>query len=185
MDDEKILQLIPKSENYIQYMLEILFKIPRTEKFNIGKNKLDKLSILWKNIREFYEERKTLIHNFTEDVDIEYYNTIFNEIQTAVVVNKQNLQKEEEIVGKMSKILEDDIDNIVHFLNIIHQVIESPKPLNEDLKKEVLDILDSKSMETSCRDILFNYFSKKTQSYKYIYSLTFFEQLWEVNVFYI
>ena len=62
----------------------------------------------------------------------------------------------------MSKILEDDIDNIVHFLNIIHQVIESPKPLNEDLKKEVLDILDSKSMETSCRDILFNYFSKKT-----------------------
>ena len=36
MNDEKILQLIPKSENYIQYMLEILFKIPRTEKFNIG-----------------------------------------------------------------------------------------------------------------------------------------------------
>ena len=36
MNDEKILQLIPKAENYIQYMLEILFKIPRTEKFNIG-----------------------------------------------------------------------------------------------------------------------------------------------------
>ena len=36
MNDKKILQLIPKTENYIQYMLEILFKIPRTEKFNIG-----------------------------------------------------------------------------------------------------------------------------------------------------
>ena len=36
MNEEQILQLIPKSENYIQYMLEILFKIPRTEKFNIG-----------------------------------------------------------------------------------------------------------------------------------------------------
>ena len=36
MKDEQILQLIPKTENYIQYMLEILFKIPRTEKFNIG-----------------------------------------------------------------------------------------------------------------------------------------------------
>ena len=36
MNNEQILQLIPKTENYIQYMLEILFKIPRTEKFNIG-----------------------------------------------------------------------------------------------------------------------------------------------------
>ena len=36
MNEEQILQLIPKSEDYIQYMLEILFKIPRTEKFNIG-----------------------------------------------------------------------------------------------------------------------------------------------------
>ena len=161
--EDKVPKFIERIERNIKDE-ELLFdyKMEGFEKFNIGKNKLDKLSILWKNIREFYEERKTLIHNFTEDVDIEYYNTIFNEIQTAVVVNKQNLQKEEEIVGKMSKILEDDIDNIVHFLNIIHQVIESPKPLNEDLKKEVLDILDSKSMETSCRDILFNYFSKKT-----------------------
>ena len=55
-----------------------------------------------------------------------------------------------------------DIYNIVHFLKIINQVIESPKPLNDELKKEILDILDSKAMETSCRDILFNYFSKKT-----------------------
>lgn len=30
------LKLIPKLEEYIQYMLEIILKIPRTEKFNIG-----------------------------------------------------------------------------------------------------------------------------------------------------
>ena len=30
------LQLIPKSENYIQYMIEVIFKLPRTEKFSIG-----------------------------------------------------------------------------------------------------------------------------------------------------
>ena len=143
---------------------ELLFdyKLEGFDKFYVGKNKIEKLSILWKNIREFYEERKSLIHNFSEDVDFDYYNNIFNEIQSAVIVNKQNLQKEEEVVGKMSKILEDDIYNIVHFLKIINQVIESPKPLNDELKKEVLDILDSKAMETSCRDILFNYFSKKT-----------------------
>ena len=33
---ENSLMLIPKYENYIQYILEIIFKLPRTEKFNIG-----------------------------------------------------------------------------------------------------------------------------------------------------
>ena len=28
--------LIPKCEKYIQYMIEVIIKIPRTEKFNIG-----------------------------------------------------------------------------------------------------------------------------------------------------
>lgn len=35
MESEK-LALIPKAENYIKYMLEILIKLPRTEKFSIG-----------------------------------------------------------------------------------------------------------------------------------------------------
>lgn len=30
------LLLIPKYQEYIQYIIEIIFKIPRTEKFNIG-----------------------------------------------------------------------------------------------------------------------------------------------------
>lgn len=30
------LKLIPKIQEYVQYMLEIIFKLPRVEKFNIG-----------------------------------------------------------------------------------------------------------------------------------------------------
>ena len=30
------LTLIPKSETYIQYMIDVIFKLPRTEKFSIG-----------------------------------------------------------------------------------------------------------------------------------------------------
>jgi len=30
------LSIIPKSERYIQYMLDLIFKLPRTEKFSIG-----------------------------------------------------------------------------------------------------------------------------------------------------
>lgn len=34
--EKEELKLIPSSEKYIQYMLEILLKLPRIEKFNIG-----------------------------------------------------------------------------------------------------------------------------------------------------
>ena len=34
--EKEELKLIPSCEKYIQYMLEILFKLPRIEKFNIG-----------------------------------------------------------------------------------------------------------------------------------------------------
>ena len=30
------LKIIPKAERYIQYMLDLIFKLPRTEKFSIG-----------------------------------------------------------------------------------------------------------------------------------------------------
>ena len=33
---ENELILIPKAERYIEYMLEVILKIPRTEKFSIG-----------------------------------------------------------------------------------------------------------------------------------------------------
>ena len=35
MKENKLL-LIPKAEQYIQYMIEVIIKLPRTEKFNIG-----------------------------------------------------------------------------------------------------------------------------------------------------
>lgn len=33
---EKKLVLIPKAERYIEYMIDLILKLPRTEKFNIG-----------------------------------------------------------------------------------------------------------------------------------------------------
>ena len=34
--EDKELMLIPKLERYIQYMIEVIVKLPRTEKFSIG-----------------------------------------------------------------------------------------------------------------------------------------------------
>ena len=36
MMNDNELMLIPKCEKYMQYMIEVIIKIPRTEKFNIG-----------------------------------------------------------------------------------------------------------------------------------------------------
>ena len=43
---DEILQLIPKTQDYIEYMIMVIIKIPRTEKFNIGneyKNSMYKM----------------------------------------------------------------------------------------------------------------------------------------------
>ena len=37
-NEDKTLQLIPKATNYIEYMIETIMKLPRTEKFNIGND---------------------------------------------------------------------------------------------------------------------------------------------------
>ena len=44
------LKLIPKIEEYIQYMLEIILKIPRTEKFNIGNEYKNSMYSMLENV---------------------------------------------------------------------------------------------------------------------------------------
>ena len=47
---KKELTLIPKSEKYIQYMLEIIMKLPRTEKFCIGNEYKQSMYKMLENI---------------------------------------------------------------------------------------------------------------------------------------
>ena len=144
---------------------ELLFdyKNEGYEEYNMCKKKLEKLSILWENIEKFYEERKVLIHNFSENIEIEHYINFFGQIDSEIKNNKSELSKGEEIIGKLSKTVEDDIYNITNFLTIIQKVIETPVPFSEDFKKEVIEASENKSIEQSCREILFSYYSKKSK----------------------
>ena len=47
---KKVLTLIPKSEKYIQYMLEVIMKLPRTEKFSIGNEQKQSMYKMLENI---------------------------------------------------------------------------------------------------------------------------------------
>ena len=63
------------------------FKNEGFDNFNAAKVKLLKLSILWENIQAFYREKKLLIHNFNEDIDLDGedgYIYIFDEIKTKI-----------------------------------------------------------------------------------------------------
>ena len=160
----KISELDQRIENSMKSE-ELLFdyKSEGFEDYNICKKKLEKLYILWENIEKFYEERKVLIHNFSENIEIEHYINFFGQLDNEIKNNKKELTKNEEVIGKLSKTVEDDIFNITNFLHIIKKVIESPVPFSEELKKEVIEASENKSIEQSCREILYSCYSKKTR----------------------
>ena len=155
--DEKILNSLKSEELLFDYKNE------GYEDYNMCKKKLEKLSILWENIEKFYEEKKVLIHNFSENIETEYYIKLFNQINSDIKNNKKDLVKGEEVIGKLSKNVEDDIDNITNVLDIIQRVNETPPPFSEEFKKEISEASDNKSIERSCREVLFNLFSKKNK----------------------
>ena len=155
--DERIEKSVKTEELLFDYKNEGF------EEYNMCKKKLEKLSILWENIEKFYEEKKVLIHNFSENIEIEHYLNFFGQIDTEIKNNKSDLKKGEEIIGKLSKTVEDDIYNFTNFLDILQRVIDSPIPLSEELKKEVIEASENKSIEQSCREILFSYYSKKSK----------------------
>ena len=49
-DKENKLILIPKRERYIEYMLNVIIKLPRTEKFSIGNEYKTSMYKMLKNI---------------------------------------------------------------------------------------------------------------------------------------
>lgn len=71
---KKELILIPKAENYIQYMLELIMKLPRTEKFNIGNEyKVSMYSML---------EEILLLSKIPEEEKLGYINKIDARLNT-------------------------------------------------------------------------------------------------------
>ena len=71
--EESKLALIPKTEKYIEYMLDIMIKLPRTEKFSIGteyKQSMYKMleKIMWLNNTKKQNESKEILYTLS-DID--------------------------------------------------------------------------------------------------------------------
>ena len=70
--EENKLQLIPKSELYMQYMIELLNKLPRVEKFNIGNEYKNSMYKMLTNI--------VYLSKIDKHRRIEYINKIDSEL---------------------------------------------------------------------------------------------------------
>lgn len=63
------LALIPKSENYIEYMLQMILKLPRTEKYSIGTEYKQLLYIMLKDIIYLSKIQKECILEKSKYID--------------------------------------------------------------------------------------------------------------------
>ena len=68
---ENKLQLIPKTEKYIEYIIKLIFKLPRTEKFSIGNEYKISMYTMLKNIMYISKIEKTQCLNILNQIDAE------------------------------------------------------------------------------------------------------------------
>ena len=70
-EKENKLQLIPKTEKYIEYMLQAILKLPRTEKFNIGNEYKPSMYEMLRNIMYISKMDQTQSLNILNKIDAE------------------------------------------------------------------------------------------------------------------
>ena len=127
MKDERELILIPKIEDYVKYVLNIIIKLPRTEKFSIGteyKNRniitydsngdaFTKIDFLYdKKKKELYVDEINSIpscfsHHLWEDANISY-KELFNIMISDTI---KNINKDSEMITTMDMDVLKDLKN--------------------------------------------------------------------------
>ena len=70
-EKENKLQIIPKSEKYIEYILQIITKLPRTEKFNIGNEYKQSMYEMLRNIMYLSKIEQNQALNILNKIDAE------------------------------------------------------------------------------------------------------------------
>lgn len=70
-EKENKLQLIPKTEKYIEYMLQLITKLPRVEKFNIGNEYKLSMYEMLRNIMYLSKIEKSKCLEIVNNIDAE------------------------------------------------------------------------------------------------------------------
>ena len=104
--ENNALTLIPKTEDYIRYMLNVIIKLPRTEKFNIGTE--------YKNIMYEMMENVVYLSKMTMEQRWDYSIKIDAQIQIQRIflrimkdnnwINEKKFKIAIDIIGEIGKI---------------------------------------------------------------------------------
>lgn len=94
MNNKEELILIPKYEKYMQYMIEVIIKMPRTEKFNIGNE--------FKTVMYKMLENILYINKIDNSKRLYYLNLIDAELNTQRIMIRI-MQKNKWIDNKNTK----------------------------------------------------------------------------------
>lgn len=104
---ENELTLIPKSERYIEYMLEVILKIPRTEKFSIGTEVKTSMYEMMKNIllaSKIDKNKRLSIYNIV-DSNIYYQRICIRIMYNQKWIDEKKYKHSNELLAEIGKIL--------------------------------------------------------------------------------
>lgn len=107
MNEESQLILIPKCQDYIEYMIEVIIKMPRTEKFNIGneyKQSMYKMlnSVLYINK---IDASKRLYYINQIDADLDFQRVLLRIMHKNRWIDTKKFDVAMEKVSQIGKIL--------------------------------------------------------------------------------
>ena len=99
--------LIPKYENYIYYMLKIIFKIPKTERFNIGNEFKNSMYQALENILfiEKIEKEKRLYYLNIIDTKINYQRILLRIMKDNEWIDEKKYKIAFNLLYEIGKIL--------------------------------------------------------------------------------
>ena len=104
---ENSLQLIPKYERYIQYMLEIILKLPRIEKFNIGNEFKNSMYQTLENILyiEKIDKYQRLYYLNIIDTKLSYQRILLRIMLKNKYIDEKKFKVSMELIYEIGKIL--------------------------------------------------------------------------------
>ena len=114
---ENKLALIPKAEKYIEYMLDVMIKLPRTEKFSIGTEYKQSMYQMLREIMLLNKTKNT--YKLKDNTKLKIESTEKN--------NKDNLEKQNEYKKYLKE--------MINILNIIDSQLNTQRIYLRIMKK--------------------------------------------------
>lgn len=107
MQKSNSLVIIPKIEKYIEYMLMVILKLPRTEKFNIGNEVKNNMYDMLKNIllsEKIDRSRRLPIYNVI-DSDIYFQRICIRIMYNNKWIDEKKYKYSNELLSEIGRIL--------------------------------------------------------------------------------